>query len=337
MFGAAFTAISRAALRGRWMALAVALASPVAAQPAASEPASQSPPTTVGGVTVTAKPDAPRKPLSPYNRALKFIESQGQISQTGTLARWDDPICPMTIGVSPDQAKFISYRVRHIADLVGAPKIRGKSCDANVEIVFTTEPQKLIDAVAAKRSAYLGFHHVAEAKPLATVTQPIQGWYLTATRGGGGAMALDIATGNMGSIAGAPGSVDSLLNAGGSPGGCAGSRLSDCRSSQFANILILVDASRLQDAKIGPIADYIALLALAQMKPVEGCGASPTVLELLSTNCADRSAPEGLTETDLSFLKGLYSAQRGVVLGLQRDQIADTMTQPTPNPPPPPR
>jgi hypothetical protein len=316
--------------------LALVLAAPASAQQTPSPP-SQSPPTTVQGVTVTAKPEPQKPTASAYSRALSFIESQGQTAQTGKIARWDDPVCPMTLGLSPDQAKFISYRVRHVADLVGAPRIRGNTCQSNVEIVFTAEPQKLLDAVAAKRSAYLGYHHIAEAKQLAAVTHPIQGWYLTATRGAGGATAEDVAAGNLGSMAGAPGSAESAMNAGNSPSGCAGSRISDCRSSQFANILIVVDANRLQDVKIGQIADYVAFLALAQMKPVDKCGPNPTILDLLSTDCTDRSAPTGLTETDLGYLKGLYNAERGVFLGLQRSQIADTMTQAPAKPPAPPK
>ena len=318
---------------GLGLLLAVALAGQVVAQSTIASP--QQPSTPLPGVTVTAKPTPPAPSGSTYNRALNFIDSRGQVAPSGKLARWADPICPMTLGLSPEQAKFVSYRVRHVADLVGAPKIKGGRCAANVEIVFTTEPQKLLDAIAAKRSAYLGYHDVPETQKLATVTRPVQAWYLTATRGAGGATALDIEVGNMGSIAGAPGTVESLLNAGHSPGGCAGSALTDCRSSQFANILVLVDGDQVKDAKLGPPADYVALLALAQLKSLDGCGPVASILDLLTPACASRAAPDALTAGDMSYLKGLYRADGADALWYQRDQIADSMTEKPKDTPPP--
>src|SRR5258707_690128 len=62
----------------------------------------------------------------------------------------------------------------------GAPVNTEASCTPNIEIVFTTTPQDLLDAVSKNDQHYLGyFSSVAEKKSLATVTRPIQAWYAT--------------------------------------------------------------------------------------------------------------------------------------------------------------
>jgi len=291
--------------------------------------AQSAPPTTVGGVTVTAKPAPPVKPQSAYDRALTFIRSHGQPARIGQLARWEDPVCPVTIGLTPEQNQLVSYRVGQVADLAGLPPPRRRRCDANVEIVFTTEPQKLLDAVADKRNDYLGFHYASQRAELAKVTQPIQAWYLTATRG-------SISAGPGADTGGGPGGPELDVGLGSTPGGCPGNHFSECLKSQFVNVLIVVDGNRINDLKIGPVADYVALLALSQARVQAVCESLPSVLDIMAPSCGERPPPDGLTKGDLAFLRGLYHADASALLWLQRDQIAEKMTEPeaTPRPPP---
>jgi len=60
--------------------------------------------------------------------------------------------------------------------------------------------------------------------------------------------------------------------------------------------------------EIGPIADYIAMLALSQPETLDGCNEFPSILDLMSASCTSRSKPTALTESDLAYLKALYAA-----------------------------
>ena len=97
-----------------------------------------------------------------------------------------------------------------------------------------------------------------------------------------------------------------------------------------------MDGNRINDLKIGPVADYVALLALSQARVQAVCESLPSVLDIMAPSCGERPPPDGLTKGDLAFLRGLYHADASALLWLQRDQIAEKMTEPeaTPRPPP---
>ena len=98
------------------------------------------------------------------------------------LARWRRAICPETQGLGPTYAKFVTGRIREIAETIGARVDEDEKCTPNIEIVFTTAPQGLLDNVRKEHPSYLGYYdNQSQADKLATVTYPIQSWYTTAT------------------------------------------------------------------------------------------------------------------------------------------------------------
>ena len=106
---------------------------------------------------------------------------------TGKIGRWEDGFCPVTVGIRPAFAKFVTDRVKNIASTVGAPVNTNASCKPNVEIVFTTKPQGLLDVIRKNQSGFLGYYdNTAQLEKLATVTHLIQAWYTTATKDLGG-------------------------------------------------------------------------------------------------------------------------------------------------------
>jgi len=49
--------------------------------------------------------------------------------------------------------------------------------------------------------------------------------------------------------------------------------------SAFYHILIVADPGKLQDHGIGPLADYIAMLALTQVNSLDGCKPLPSIVK----------------------------------------------------------
>src|SRR5690242_11684469 len=52
---------------------------------------------------------------------------------SGKITRWEDGVCPITVGLRPAATKFVSDRLRAVARDVGAPVGRD-GCTPNVEI-----------------------------------------------------------------------------------------------------------------------------------------------------------------------------------------------------------
>jgi hypothetical protein len=294
--------------------------------PASSDTAAKAA-TSVDALTVVA----PKKYESPQLQALNFVRSHGAPTRMlGQLARWTDGVCPVTMGLSPDMNAFVSARVTAIATEIGGPKAKRSGCKPNVEILFTDDPQALVDKVARKQSAFLGYHEASEAGAMAVVNHPIQAWYLTGIQNDKGQRSIDVPTDNMASaleVSQINGGLQAMEKLSRSAPGCPDSHFKECRSGLFVNVLIVADAKALDGRPIGPVADYIGLLALSQSRSLDGCDALPSILDLLSSGCGDRSKPDSLTDTDVAYLKALYRTNLDTNLSVQKDQIADNMAR----------
>ena len=138
-------------------------------------------------VTVTSLRNAPQQVVDHFVQTFA-----APTHMTGKMARWENGVYPNTLGLGPKFASFITARVREIATQVGASVDRTGSCRTNIQIVFTTTPQALLDNVRKNHKSYLGYSGTSEqADKLAIVSHPIQSWYETATRDLAGHVELD--------------------------------------------------------------------------------------------------------------------------------------------------
>jgi hypothetical protein len=93
---------------------------------------------------------------------------------TDKVARWSVGICPQTFGLGAKYAGYITQRIRSIAASVGAPVASDPTCRPNIQIVFTTTPQALLDNIRQNQPTYLGYHdNSTQAARLATVTRAV--------------------------------------------------------------------------------------------------------------------------------------------------------------------
>jgi hypothetical protein len=261
-----------------------------------------------------------------------FVKAHGAPTHIGQLARWIDDVCPTTVGLSPEFNAFIAQRVNAVAASVGAPVKLIGPCDANIQIIFTTEPQQLLDSLREKSPALLGYHYPSQAKRIATVTHPIQAWYATATEGLAAPSGALAAGGHQADasfqryLANRVGGGLALdAPSGQPPGGVAGGHFGSRLESEFAVITIVGDANKAAGYKIDSIADYIALLALSQTEALDDCGSLLSITNLMSTACDAASRPEAMTDGDLAYLKALYATDLSNKLWVQQGDIVDRM------------
>jgi hypothetical protein len=259
----------------------------------------------------------------------KFVESFAAPNRlTGKIARWEDGVCPVAAGLKPDFLNFITQRLKDVAAKAGAPVNDRATCKPNIEIVFTTTPQALIDNVRKQNQAYLGYaDNGIQIDRLATVMRPIQAWYTTATRDERNKTVVDSAKpsgiGMRIPCSLCPGGYTYLPNAEGYS--VSGSRLGDGLHSALYHVIIVADPAKLVDYEMGAVGDYIAMLALTQLSSLDTCQALPSIVNLLAGGCAQK--PEGLTENDAAYLRGLYHMGPGRNLRNQEDEVAYQMDQ----------
>jgi hypothetical protein len=238
----------------------------------------------------------------------------------GKIARWERWICPLTVGQPPALANFVTQHVKDVAARVGAPVNPTPSCTPNIEVVFTTTAQDLLDNIRAHNADYLGYaESSARRKELAAVTRPVQAWYLTEIKDLTGMTKVDTGQRNPGGIHFGDNYFPYAIFA-----RISGNRTGNGVRSAFHHIVIVVDLNKVKERKIGALADYIALLALTQLNSLDACQELPSIVNMLAPGC-DRTA--ALSDGDLAYLRGLYKMNPDLYLVFQRNEIADQMQQ----------
>lgn len=229
----------------------------------------------------------------------------------GKIARWErNSACPVAVGLKPEYLTFITKRMRQVAQEIGAPFNTAAGCAPNLRIVFTTAPQALLDNVRKNHSALLGYTNSNRAADrVAQMIHPIQAWYTTETIDWNGQRKKDVRVIGMCADIFAP----DCPNAFKSSPFKTGSGL----KSDFGQVTIVADPSKLGDPPMGALADLIAMLALSQ--PQLGAGCQNSVLDLAVKACAN--PPDGFSTMDMGFLRGLYH-MRGLAVGMRNPLAA---------------
>jgi hypothetical protein len=267
----------------------------------------------VENVIVTAPKQRPEKALNSF-----IIGHAAPSPLLGKIARWKTGICPVTVGLPDKFNLYITQRIVRVAMTAGAPLDSSVPCRPNIVVLATPEPQKLLDFIRQKRKALLGFHYRPQAQRIATMTLPVQAWYSTATEDFHGLISADLPTGDLGY--GVMSTLGYLARY-----NTSGSRLGDGLKSEFTTAVIIVDTNKIAGQEIGPLADYIAMLALSQGQYYDVCQEIPTITNLMATGCGGDMKPAALTDIDVTYLRGLYKMDAGTSFMGERGSIAYEM------------
>ena len=269
-------------------------------------------------VTVTGQtPKARTEILRDFIRST-VAPAYGTGYATGKLARWTLPICPLVIGLKPEENAAVAERIRKDAQSVGARVATNQPCAPNVTVAFAPEPQTLMTQIAASadRKGNLGDNDGAyHRRKLSQVIAPIQAWYGTKTT----------------QAHGAPGARESPYPD--VTGFCSlapcffaqDSHLGDGIPTNLSNVLVVVDIRKVDGRQVGTIADYVAMLTLLKTEAFAACRPLPSVTNLLTPDCDENLKTAALSDADLAFLRGVYKTDVGQYLNLQRGDILREM------------
>lgn len=285
----------------------------------AQTPPGESLPTEQVTVTGTKQQDQIRSFVQSYSAPSPAI---------GKLARWRDPLCPIAAGMPAMLAATVIKRVREIAAMVGAP-VGSSSCHGNIDIVFSNNPQILLDNVRTHHPVLLGYHDIAREEELATVRHTVQSWYATQTADLKGSRDVDDKQTHARSQFsiylpfGYHGAVPVEFDVQARTGEVSGYHMNDGLHSELFHVIITVNAGKMTDGQIQGITDYVAMLALAQTTSFGTCADMPSIANIVTDNCPDK--PDKITDSDLAYLRALYKTDTTRTLAEQRRDIAEAM------------
>jgi hypothetical protein len=211
------------------------------------------------------------------------------------MARWDSRICPLVAGIPERQAQFVIDRISQRAfDLGLRPGAAG--CRANVLIFVTPDADVLAQALADDR-ALVAYYNNAEygntpgREALAGFVAsdaPVRWWHVAQTVSRSGV----------------------VLDGEGDVVGSDGTRLRAATRQDFNRAMIIVDARQADGLSFGALADYLAMVTLAQLEAGADTSQTPSILNLFTERAAGIEPTAQMTQWDLAYLEGLYAAPR---------------------------
>lgn len=260
------------------------------------------------------------RPVEEVARA--FVQELAEGSRReDQLSRWDRRICPGVLGAQNTYAEAMLNRISQRAVQVGLD-VGEPGCKPNILIVVTADPAKVAKETFDNNRAEMGWFQRGGQRTLGrdalkkfvASEAPVRWWHVSQTKTRDGF--------SVGEASGMPGAADAITNiTGGS------SRLSRSTRQDFQAAFLIVDARQLKGFTYGALADYLAMVALAQLDAEADTSSYSTVLNLFAERPEGVAAPAGMTEWDLAYLKGVYEMKRDArTANTQRRSIARSVT-----------
>jgi len=280
----------------------------VEANPPLSAPASQAPTpdAKLPQVTIQAEREALER------RVRAFISGGFHDLYLQSLARWNTAICLLVVGLPPPQTDLFRARLLEIASAAGA-KIAQQPCEANFAIIASANPNEVLKGWYKRDYHIFGDAIQLRIKMFLDAPDPVRVWYNTTHK-------VANALPDSGTVAG--------LSMKGNPNievnnHAEGSLIVSNEISSFASVVVVIDSGRTKDVSLNQLADYVAMIGLAETEHDMDVRSAPTVLHLFSTS--DQRSISGLSAWDTAFLKALYHTDQRTVL--QRYWIMQSMVQ----------
>jgi hypothetical protein len=255
---------------------------------------------------------------SGQNLVRGFVRALTVPGRYAALPRWTGELCPGVVGLDAAHARALNDRVARVALDLGI-RVGPPGCNADVIVYFTQDAAATVAALSGRNGPISTRTGSREAvRDFIEQPRPVRWWYVS-TRSADGFLVernnetSSINTGRpdisdpTGSAEGALRERDLNSNV---PESFANgvrvrgaSRLRANTVENLARVLIIVDAPR-ANVRFSSLADYIAMISLAEINPNAEVSAVPSILNLFSD--AGAGQPDSLTEWDLSYLHGLY-------------------------------
>jgi hypothetical protein len=230
--------------------------------------------------------------------------SQVAIAPTSAdqLGRWDEAVCVGVAGLPARQGQFIADRIAQRAFALGLePGAPG--CSPNISIVVGPNGNEVAQRMVNEEPSLFAIRYETGIRTLGQEAltafvnsdRPVRWWHVTREVGADGER-LSSENASMGASGFSAQTVRSN-----------GTRLSNTTRQDFARVVIIVDGGSAGQVQMAGLADYIAMVALAQVNPDANTSAYPTIMNLFAGGA---TAPSQLTQWDLAYLDALYSTSR---------------------------
>lgn len=243
----------------------------------------------------------------PLDRLINTFVNQVAAPAPGRgLARWRDRVCVGAANMTPDGAQYLVDRVSTVLTDVGL-RAGAPGCAPNVLVVLSPNADQEAQFMVQTHPRFFrpggsGMNQNSRAlENFQNTAKPVRWWQISAAIDNTNGQFAYRMPGDKGPCPGdSPTCFAPQINI------FAASRLTTQIVDDLFQTVIILDAKAVSQVSSQQLADYVAMVALAQINPEADTSRYASILNVFD----DPSVAQGLTEWDKAYLKGLYDAQR---------------------------
>ena len=277
--------------------LTAGLTGPIQAQQAPAPDDPSSPPIVVEGE---------RNPGKTIDR---FVSNLTPAPMGGQLGRFEDPVCPVALGLPSTEGTLVRDRLRQVAAAVGM-RVAPAPCIPNLYVLVGRDKKEVIQGLDRQFPALVAGLSRRDVRDLIAIPGPVASWQILDRIGADG---MPLSAARMGGDA----TPVRIVRTIGSP-----SRISQQTKVKFVATLIVFEARALNGVTTRQMADYAAMRTFAGTDPArQGPLPASSILGLFDPGMAPAEAPASVTWWDFAFLKSLYASSNALTASGQRGEM----------------
>jgi hypothetical protein len=231
-------------------------------------------------------------------QALRKLIEPGDSDQ---LARFEDEICPMVIGMPKDWTASLTRMIRENVVAVGG-KSGKPGCTVNAAVIFIDQPLELIQALAKEEPGFFNMTPRELAK-FTAAPRPVASWHVTDTRGRDGEE-LNSVRSLVDPASGASLPVDSTAKV--TRNMTAGRLVSPVREDMLVGFAVF-DRMATPGKSLRQLADIATMHLLLDVNQQAGERDPGSILSLFEARAEGMAAPKRLSRFDRGALRGFYT------------------------------
>lgn len=250
-----------------------------------------------------------------------FVDDVAAPNAGRNLARWDRGVCVGAANLQAETAQYLVDRISTVAEDLGL-RPGQPGCTPNILVIASADPRTLTAALIDRsplsfRPGGSGMDRGgARLRDFRDSNRPVRWWAVS--------IPTDSETGQRavrlpGDCSGTCGSI---YNYAPNISLSSASRLSTQIVDDLDRVIVVVDVTQQEGVSVQQLADYVAMVSLAQIDPEADTGAYATILNVFD----EPETAQTLTDWDLAYLQGLYGSQRTQALpGANRSEVVSTI------------
>jgi len=248
------------------------------------------------------------------DRAVRGFVAGITVESEEQIARFPDPVCPASFGLSGAFNAFVAGRVREVARDAGI-RVAAQPCRPNIVIIAAERGEDVLAAIQRRRPALLAGLDPSEIRRLTRMDGPVRSWQVVEQRGGDGREMERISFIRM--------SNGSLIYIGPSRhlNTPVASRLERNVRQDLALSVVIFDLDAIDGMTLAQIADHAAMRSLARTDP-EAAPSGRTILALFQDMRAGAVPAGALTSLDAAYLRAVYATDNRIRGRQQQANIA---------------